>query len=193
MDKRWIAILFIIIIACGCGYYIIKSSSTVGNAIADVNTHSVTLPYGFSVGHSESNSIALIDKNTNEKIYIKDVGKGDSAASSFNSNLKKLSKEKEVINNTTKTTDNNVVIYIAHYVDLNNESLKNQSIAYYYTYGHTFQLKLSGFNDISNLDDKITFIADTTHPDYKKPQDTDDTQEQSDLAVNYKREVKSQD
>lgn len=192
MDKRWIAILFIIIIACGCGYLLVQYSPTVGNAIADVDKSSVTLPHGFSVGSSEANSLELVNKNTNEKIFIEDLGQGDSAEKSFKGNLETISKDKEAIDDTVNTTDNGVTVYIAHYADLNNPDLKNLSIAYYYTYGHTYHLKLSGFDSIESMDEKITFIADTTHPDYKKahaPQEGED----SDLAVNYKREVKSQD
>ena len=193
MDKRWIAILVIIVLAIICGYYVAQNSPTVGNANADVDKSSITLPYGFSVGSSEATSLELVDKNTNEKIYIEDLGKGDSAESSFKSDLKQVKKEKEFIDEVTHTTNNGITIYIAHYIDLNNEDLKNQSIAYYFTNGNTYHLKLSGFENTDSIDEKITFIAENTHPDYKKSQDNEEPQEQSDLAVKYKRTVKSQD
>ena len=88
---------------------------------------------------------------------------------------------KEIIDNKTINTPNGLKLYIAHYTDSDNESLKNQSIAHYYTYNHTFYTKLTGFDDIGNLDEKIIFISDSIQPDYKKPQDP--PEKQSELSV----------
>ena len=54
-------------------------------------------------------------------------------------------------------------------------------------------MKLTGFDNFDRMDEIIKFIAETTHPDYKKAQDTDDNQGQSDLAVKYEKKVKSQE
>lgn len=193
MDKRWIVILFIIIIASVCGYLIIQDSPYVGNAIADIDKSTVSIPYGFSVDQSKEKTLELINKNTYEKIYIEDISKQNIVEKSFEGNLKNIEKEYNLIDNFTNTTNNGINVHIAHYYDLNNEKLKNQSIAYFYTSGYTFYLKLTGFNNINEMNDIITFIVDTIKPDYKKPKDSEDTQDKSELSVNYTREVKSQD
>jgi hypothetical protein len=189
MDKRWIAILIIMVIAGGCIYFISQTSPTVGSAIADVNNTCVTLPYGFSTGPSDDRSLEMNNKNTGEQVIITDLGKGDVAKEFFDNNLNDLSKSKNKILDTENVTENGVTVYIAHYID----SKDNKSIAYYYTYGHTYSLQLNGFDDFDRMDEIITFIAGTTHPDYKKAQDPDDSQEQSDLAVKYEKKLKSQE
>ena len=183
MDKRWIAILIILIIGIGCGYFITQHSTTVGHAIADVSKSTVSLPYGFSVGLSEKTHVQLENRNTNEKIFIDDLGTGDTAEKSFNSKLKEISQSEtiQILDNTTINTPQGLKLYIAHYVDSEKESLKNQSIVYYYTHDHTFYTKLTGFDNIDSIDKIIIFISDSIQPDYKKPRDT--PKKQSELSV----------
>lgn len=183
MDRRWIAILIILIIGVGCGFFIAQHSTTIGHAIADVSKCTVSQPYGFSVGPSDDTNLELENRNTKEKIFIEDLGPKDTAKKSFKSKLKEISESEtvKIIDNKTINTPNGLKLYIAHYTDSDNESLKNQSIAYYYTYNHTFYTKLTGFDDIGNLDEKIIFISDSIQPDYKKPQDP--PEKQSELSV----------
>lgn len=185
MDKRWIAILVIIIIALGCGYFIAEKSPTIGNAIADVSKSIVSLPFGFSVGPTDDTSLELENRNTHEKIFIEDLGPGNHAEKGFKSELKEItdSGNNKIIDNTSTTTSSGIKVYLANYIDMDDENLKNQSIAYYCAYGHTFHMKLTGFSDIDNMDEKLVFVADSTHPDYKKPQDPEETQDNSDLSV----------
>ena len=75
MDKRWISILIIIILAICCGYLIVSSSNTVGNAIVDVNKSTVTIPHHFSVGSEEKDSIVLNERSGTAKLFVKDLGK----------------------------------------------------------------------------------------------------------------------
>ena len=195
MDKRWILILIIMIIAILCGYYITQSSPNVGNAVANINKSSVTLPYGFSVKHSDAGSIELINKNTLESIYLEDLGKNDNAKSLLDNQLKKISKTDnyKVMDHISNTTSNGVTVYIVHYIDLNNTNFKNQSISYFYTWGHTFYAKLSCFDSADSITEKTLFIAETIQPDYKKPQDDNKQPEQSEDGVKLNRTIKAQD
>lgn len=185
MDKRWIIILIIMIIGIGCGYFITQHSTTIGHAIADVSKSTVALPYGFSAGKSDDTNLVIENRNTKEKIFIEDLGSKDSAKKRFAGELKELSKSKniKIIDNGTITTPNGLEIYVAHYTDSDKENLKNQSTAYYYTYNHTFHAKLTKFNDIEDMDEKLTFTSDSIQPDYKKPQDPPEEESQSELNV----------
>ncbi len=83
MDKRWIMILIIIIIAGICGYFIASSSDTVGNAIVDVNTFTVTVPHNFGIDSTVDETI-FIKRGSNEKVSLKDLGKQDSGLKEYN-------------------------------------------------------------------------------------------------------------
>lgn len=183
MDKRWIAILIIMIIGIGCGYFIAQHSSTIGHAIADVSKSTVSMPYGFSATPVGETGLKLENKNTKETIYIEDLGSGDNTKKSFEEKFEKISKAKnnKVIENTVITTPNGIKAYTAHYNDFNKEPSKNKSIAYFYTYGHTFYTKLTGFKDIDNTEEMMIFIIDSVQPDYKKPRTS--TEKESDFSV----------
>lgn len=177
------AILIIMIIGIGCGYFISQHSTTVGHAIADVSKSTVSLPHGFSAGPADDNSLKLVNRNNDEEIFIKDLGAGDAAQKIFKSSLKNISgsEYKKVIDNTTITTSKGLKVYAIHYVDSNKESPKYKCKAYFYTYGHTFYTKFTEFDDIDDLNEKIIFISDSIQPDYKKPRNPQE--KQSDFSV----------
>ena len=185
MDKRWIAILISMIIGIGCGYFISQHSTTIGHAIADVSKSTVSLPYGFSVGPTDETSLGLENRNTKEKIYIDDLGSQNIAKKRFKSELKEISQSGniKILDNATIDTPSGLKVYLAHYTDSDKAQLKNQSIAYYYTHGHTFYTKLTGFSNIGNMDEKLIFISDSLQPDYKKPQDPPEEKSESELSV----------
>ena len=171
MDKRWISILIIIIIACACGYLIVQYSDTVGNAIVDVNKSTLTIPTGFSNQYSDDNSVLLVHRGTSESIYVKDLGKSDIAKSNFINNEKSLknNNENEVYANTTKMGDNTV--YTIYYTNITNSEAKNMSNSYFYSYKHTYLIKMSGFDSLDTLNENLEKIVTAIKPDYKQSQD----------------------
>ena len=171
MDKRWLAILIILIMAICCGYYVVSSSNSVGNAIADLNKSTVTLPYGFSVGKTTPDSVELIKRNHSEKIFLKDLGKEDKALAEFENEIKTLSKSNEtsVTGNLTNNTDN-IKVYTIYYQYIKDDNILNESISSVYTYNHTYLVKLTGFPDDNTMNEYLNSIIDTIRPDYKKSQ-----------------------
>jgi hypothetical protein len=163
MDKRWILILIILIVGCTCLYHIVDSSTTVGDAITVVNKTVVTLPSDFSIGSDDRSSATLINKNTKESIFIKDLGKSDSAYKSFKKNLNSLD---NVVNNSTLDI-NNITTYK---IDINNNT-GNTSLVYVYTCNHTFNIKLDGYTNQNELNQDLNFIVSTLSPDFKQNQD----------------------
>ena len=153
-------------------YLIVDSSNTVGSAIADVNTSIVTLPDGFSKAESDSSSLELINKNTNEDIYINDLGKVNSSYEQFTNKLKSLkaSGEIEIIKNSSNITKDKS-LYTIYYQNASDENVSNRSISYLYSHNHTFYIKMSGYENINELNKDLNFIVDTLVPDYKKSQD----------------------
>ena len=145
MDKRWIAIIIIMILAVICGYFVVSYSDTVGNAIVDVNKSTTALPPGFSVGDSDKDSVILYMKDNVKKIYIKDLGKGDLGLNKKNQMIKSLSKDGdiEIIDNVTNSTGENK-LYTIYYQNYSNTKLMNQSYSYLYSQNHTYLIKCDG-------------------------------------------------
>lgn len=171
MDRRWISILIIIIIACVCGYLIIQSSDTVGNAIVDVNKSQVTIPSGFT-GDSDVDSATFLDKSQSRSIYVKDLGKIDNALSSFKSSEKELNNDNNIdiqSNDTAKIGD--VTVYTVYYINSTNSDSKLMSNSYLYSYEHTYLVKMNGFDNQNELNNYLEKIVKTIKPDYKKSQD----------------------
>lgn len=171
MDKRWISILIIIIIACGCGYLIIQSSDTVGNAIVDVNKSQVTIPSGFS-GDSDLDSATFLDKSNSKSIYVKDLGKIDNALSNFKNFENELNNDKDIdiqSNDTVKIGD--ITVYTVYYINSTDSNSKLMSNSYLYSYEHTYLVKMKGFDNQDELNKNLEKIVKTIKPDYKKSQD----------------------
>lgn len=171
MDKRWIAILVILLVGVTCMYLIIDSSNTVGSAIVDVNKSIVTMPDGFSKGDSDSNSVYLINKNTDESINIQDLGKTDVALDEFDNKFATLSHKYgiEELSNSSNVTKDNKVYTLCYKNTTENELYK--SISYLYAFNHTFCIKMFNFDNTDKLNRDLYFIVDTIQPDYKKSQD----------------------
>lgn len=170
MDKRWILILIILIVGCVCMYFIVDSSTTVGDAITVVNKSVITLPQDFTIGDDDKNSVELIDESTHESIYIKDLGKGDKAFDCFKDELDSLNKNGDV--NLLSNSTMNISDINTYKIDLQNlTNSENSTIAYVYTSNHTFTLKFEGYSNQNDLNNDLNFIVSTISPDFKQAQD----------------------
>ena len=172
MDKRWISILIIIILAICCGYLIVSSSNTVGNAIVDVNKSTVTIPHHFSVGSEEKDSIVLNERSGTAKIFVKDLGKISNFKKLFDKEVKSLSDNEEIdiLKNTTNSTAD-FEYYTVYYQDYSDSEMYNKSITYLYKFKHTYLVKCDGFKDTGFLDSNLDLIINTIKLDYKKSQE----------------------
>lgn len=172
MDRRWILILIIIILAVCCGYYIASNSDNVGNAIIDINKSTAVLPPSFSVGGTELDSVSLYQKNATAKIFIKDLGKGKFASDKIKKINKTLSNDPNIkILDDSNNISQDREIYTLYYQNYSDTESFNQSVSYLNTINHTFLLKCSGFDDINQIDKNLNFLAETIKPDYKKSQE----------------------
>ena len=172
MDRRWLFIFIIMIIGVCCMYSIVMSSTTVGSAIADINKTTISMPDGFSKGHSDDGSLELVNKKNDENIYIKDLGKNDSSKVEFDKKLKSLKTAADVTINENKTNVfNNITTYTVYYTNSSDSQAFNRSMSYIYNAGHTFYIKLTGYTDIDKLNRDLEYIVTTMQPDYKKSQD----------------------
>ncbi len=168
MDKRWILIFIIILIGAGGAYLVIESSNTVGSAITDISKSTVTMPDGFSKGDVNKDDVLLVNKKTDEKIYLKDLGNSDLSKVKFNNKMKSyLNDGMEITNNTTINVDN-ITVYTFYYL---NGTEFNNSISYFYSYNHTYYLKITGYTDANKINEDMNFVVSTLQPDYKKSQD----------------------
>lgn len=168
MDKRWILILIILIIGLGLMYCTADNSNTVGSAITTFGKTTITIPDGFSVGETESNSEELFKKGSTEVIRIYDFGK-DSGDKNILKNLTKeyiaINEYKNISYNTTKI--DNIKIHQAM-LETHNDT---HVISSFYLYEHTYILDMSGYKDMNSLNKDLEFILDTIHPDYKQSDD----------------------
>lgn len=172
MDKRWIMILIFLIVGCCCLFYVVETSSTVGDAITVVNKTVVTLPNDFSIESKETDHGTIINENTNEKIYIKDLGKEDSSMNAFKTALQDLSKKSDikVIKNSTLNIDN-ITAYKIDYKNITKETNQNISNAYVFTCNHTFLIKLQNYDDDTELNENLEYVVAHMTPDFKQSQD----------------------
>ena len=172
MDKRWIAILVIIILAVCCGYLVISSSNTVGSAIVDVNKSTVTLPPDFSIIGSESNNVDLLKKSTSEGIFIKDLGKINNTKELFNNKLDYflMTGDIEILDNQTNLTDE-YDCYAIYYQNLSDMQSANQSFVYVFKYNHSYLVKFSGYSDFNQMNRDLDVVVNTLKLDYKKSQE----------------------
>ena len=172
MDKRWIMILIFLIVGCCCLFYVVETSSTVGDAITVVNKTVVTLPNDFSIESKETDYGTIINENTNEKIYIKDLGKEDSSMNAFKTALQDLSKKSDikVIKNSTLNIDN-ITAYKIDYKNITKETNQNISNAYIFTCNHTFLIKLQNYDDDTELNENLEYVVAHMTPDFKQSQD----------------------
>lgn len=172
MDKRWILILIIAIIAIICGYVVVSSSNTVGNAIIDIHKSTAVLPPDFSVTGSESYKVELTKRGEVEQIYIEDLGKKDIAQERFKEKMKELSHEDDIkiLQNSTNTT-NKYKYYVVYYQNSSNPHSGYLSTSYLYSHNHTFIFKCSKFHSIDEINENLKLLVTTIKPDYKKSQE----------------------
>ncbi|WP_407414696.1 hypothetical protein [Methanobrevibacter sp.] len=172
MDKRWIAILIILVVGVTSMYFIVNESTSIGTAITSLNKSIVTIPEGFTIGDTGKNYVELFNKSSpNEKIYIEDTGKNNDSLKQFNEKIKLLplpNNEIEIIKNITNTT--NDVTYHSFYYE-NTTSNIIDSITFFTSYEHTYYMKMYGFKNIDTMDGDLQFVVKTIQPDYKRSQD----------------------
>lgn len=170
MDKRWILILIILLAGAVCAYHVVDSSTSVGNAITVLNKSVITLPDDFTIGESEKNSAELLNTHNNEKILITDFGKNDDSQRMFNENLTRFNDAINIIVNKNSTMNINDVT--TYRIDLFNSTTgEDVTLAYIYSSGHTFTIRMTGYDNETKLDNDLNFIVSTITPDFKQSQD----------------------
>lgn len=168
MDKRWLIIIIIFIIGLGSMYYIVDNSNTVGSAITTFSKTTITIPEGFSVGDTSSDSVELYSKKNPEKITIYDYGKGNTAISDLK-NITALYQENADLTNITNKTEN-ISDQTVYSIDLMDGNGTNQ-ISAFYRQNHTYVLVMEEFKNPDDINKNLEFIITTMTPDYKQAQD----------------------
>ena len=172
MDKRWLLILLILIAGLACMYYIVDSSTTVGKAVESINKTYVTVPDGFSIAEAKSASATFLNKATNEKIIVKDIGKQNTSEDDYNRKLDTLknSGDINIVKNTSRDV-NGVKVYQITYENLSDANVTNLTIAFTNSCDHSFVIKMLHYSDESEMEKDLDYIVSTIRPDYKKPKD----------------------
>ncbi|WP_407377827.1 hypothetical protein [Methanobrevibacter sp.] len=166
MDKRWIYIIIIFIIGCACLFIVAESSTTIGVANVNLGKFTISIPDSFNIDEDNAKFIRLINRNTGEKITIKDLGKDADINSSMQTELDKikLNENISVIKETSYKYGNATLPGI--YFELTDYSNNEY---YFKKLNHTFSIELSGFKD--NSTDHIDSIIDSLRRDPKQKQD----------------------
>lgn len=159
-------------LAVCCGYYVVSTSDTVGNAIIDIHKSTAVLPPGFSVGETSSDSVSLYEKEGVAKIFIKDLGKGDIASDEIEKKNKSLSSSADIkIIDNNHTTLGDAKIYTIYYQNTSDTESFYYSVSYLNTYNRTFLLKCEKFDNTAEIDKNLNLLTETIKPDYKKSQE----------------------
>lgn len=169
MDKRWIYVIIIFIIGFTAMYYIADTSTTVGKAIVSVNTHLVTVPDSFNIEGNEYNYALLVNRQTKEHIFIKDLGKGDLIGKNFEEEAGNLETNQNVTKISYTTEKYNQKSY--NVIEYETANGKHNKILFFTENHHTFKIKSTDFKDMKTLEKNTKFIIDTFRPDHKKKQD----------------------
>ncbi|WP_458405612.1 hypothetical protein [Methanobrevibacter sp.] len=158
MDKRWIAILLILIAGLISMYLIVDASHTVGNAVTVIDDVSVTVPPGYKTDVSHSENAKLVNGEGN-RIYIECTGKGNHSVKDCKKEIKSITNKGllEVINQTNNT-----------FKTKNATSGKITSYFFFEKHDRSFMLRLSNFDNDTIMKKDIDFIIDNIKPDFKQ-------------------------
>ena len=170
MDKRWIYILIIAIIGFACLFYIVDSSTTLGSANVHVNKFIVTLPPDYNVAGDGNTYMDAINKQTNEHIVIKDVGKGNLISSEI---VKRTDNFKNN-ENITSTEYSSIEINCENMTTLEYKTINNDNInkiIFLTKDDHTFTFECKDFHNETKLENDVSFLMDTLMRDIKQKQD----------------------
>lgn len=170
MDKRWIYIIIILIIGLSGLYYIVDTSTTVGSAIVGLNSFILSIPDSFNIEDTDHGYVSLANRQTNERIIIKDLGKSKSVDEIFEKELSAVvsSENVTIINNTTEK-HNDITSKVVYYEKLPNHTF--YKVMVFSKFNHTFLIKSINFKDVKSLNDITYFIIDNINLDHKKKQD----------------------
>ncbi len=166
MDKRWIYILIILIIGVSCLFLIAESSTTIGKATVKVGSYICTLPDAYNIEKSGDQYAKLINRKTNERIFVKDLGKGDQIHKNMSERWNSLSNDERYhdVKNIT-IYDSIPAIYYEDYNDTINQ------ISYATKFNHTILVKCTCFHDNNTVHKDTKFIIDSSAPNYKQKDD----------------------
>jgi len=170
MDKRWICILIIAIVGFAGLYYIVDNSSTLGSASVYVNKFKVTLPHDYNVAGDGKTYMDAVNKQTNEHIVIKDVGKGNLISSEI---VKRTDNFKNN-ENITSTEYSSIEINCENMTTLEYKTINNDNInkiIFMTKDEHTFSFECKNFHDETKLKNDVSFLMDTLMRDIKQKQD----------------------
>lgn len=169
MNKKWIYIIIILIIGFSGLYYIVSTSTTVGSAMVGINAFLFTVPDSFNIENNDHAFASLTNRETKEKIYIKDLGKDKSVDKNFEKEVFVIESNENltILNNTTEKYNDmtSKVVYCNNTVD---NTLYKVSV--FKKYNHTFLIKSSNFKNPTTLNEKTHFVMDTLKQDHKKKQ-----------------------
>lgn len=170
MDKRWIYILIIFIVGIATLAFIVDTSTTVGSAIVSISTYTDTVPDGYNIEDSEKDHAVFINRKTNEKIYVGELGKGNLTDKKFDEKVIELSNNENVTNiNFTGEVYNNITLKTICYEKLPDNTINKAS--FFMKFNHTFIVNSYNYHDENKIDEGAHFVIDTLQKDYKKSQD----------------------
>ena len=160
MDKRWIAIIIILIAGLSAMTYIVLTSNTVGNAVTVVDDITISLPPGFKILGTHTGEATLVSEGgSNETVYIKYLNDGNTSSKAFKKRVTSI--ENNVEFEITKKSNNTMQVR-------NITSNNNMTLKYFEKYDRTLYMKLTGFDNENEANKIINFIVDNAKPDYKQ-------------------------
>lgn len=166
MDKRWIYILIIAVIGITCLFFIAESSTTIGKATVKVGHYITTIPDSFNINKNGEQYAKLINRKTNERIFVKDLGKGDLIKNNMSERLESLNFDEQYSNVKNITLDGGIPC--VYYEDSNNTF---NIISYTNKYNHTLLVKCTSFRDNKTMLEDAKYVIDSATPNYKQNDD----------------------
>lgn len=163
MDRRWIAIIAILILGLSGMYYATVISPTVGNAITTVNDIIVTLPLGFELEENDIDFATIYDKNKDESFFIQYLADGNQSLKEYKKAVK-FFKNNDTVEIIGNESDDGV--HTLFYKDLSNN--RSYSASYFCKFDRTLLVKMGTSDDVKNHKGDLKYIIDNMRPDYKQ-------------------------
>lgn len=167
MDKRWIYIIIIAIIGIACLYLIVENTPELGSANVYIGKFTITLPNSFNIEKDGPGFNHLINRNTNEKIWVYDLGEGNLVKENLTYKLDKLGEN----DNITILEKTSIKLKNGTFPAIYYEKLPNNKISYVtfiQKYNHTFSIESKDYPDNDTLKSDLEFVIDTLKPDLKQ-------------------------
>lgn len=173
MDKRYLLIIFILVIGGINLALIADHSDVVGTASVNFGNHTFSLPDGFNLGESSEDSVMLIGTNSNLRIEFTALDRNDLNYNETLDDLRNGSDYRVLSNGTIRTGEMTInAIFFTDLVGNNSDEVANNYTSFFFTKDNdTYRINVWNFdyeNDRDSVISDLSYILNSLRINYKQ-------------------------